>query len=292
MTSHNNSALSTATFVTPYAPDEAALPPNHVMVSRVGNQLVISGDDLANNIRLDQPAPGQVRVLPGAAGTMINGQAGPLTFTDVISVLVRLGGGDDTLTIAGAGQPFHLAGKLTIVGGTGNDTVNLINVAVDRNLAITDVGALRAVATLQDDTVGGNLTLQGPVQGTATPTLDHVQVNGLTQITTGAGDDAVTVNDSIFAGAFLLFTGAGDDHVTIQDQAGATTFGGPVQVNLGTGQNLLTLAPDVDDVVHLNGAWSVFDGGPDGSSRTASNGLLVGGAQPVFRNFTEVNQLD
>jgi hypothetical protein len=81
----------------------------------------------------------------------------------------------------------------------------------------------------------------------------RLRVNGRTLINTGGGVDTVTIDDSRFLGppptvfapfAFRLLTGAGGDTVNIDTTAATsftTQFGSTVQVNLGGGNDTLTL---------------------------------------------------
>src|SRR5262245_42176075 len=76
--------------------DDRIVPAN-ISTSLVMGNLTLT-DNGAVNVTIGQPAANQIRLTP-AAGTTINGQAGPVTIQGVTGNLsVNLGAGDDSLT--------------------------------------------------------------------------------------------------------------------------------------------------------------------------------------------------
>jgi hypothetical protein len=226
-----------------------------------GSTLVLTGDAAANSLVLDQPAAGLVRVGPGVlSATTINGQAGPVTFRGVTNLVANLNAGDDALVFDDGPGAFTLAGGISVNGGAGSSALDLHGVTA-ANLFLTALGGGDSVVNLTNvrTTVGG------------------------TQLLTGAGRDTVSIQDSTFNGAFVLATGAGDDTVAIQAAAGATRFHGLASVHLGTGANVLTLAPAADAAVDLFGPAWFLSAAP--GRRGASPGLHAAGPAPVFVNL-------
>jgi hypothetical protein len=238
---------------------------NNVTVQQIGTALIITGDNLSNNLTLDQPAFGQVRVAAGAVGTTVNGQATPQTFFGVSTVVVNANGGDDVVRILATQTDFFLPGALVVNGGLGNNqlltsTGNNHHVTIGANLNYTSVLGTSTLS-LTDTTVGGRFTVFTPTNLATTVTLTNVNVTGGgTSLVTGSGNDNVTINGSTFGGTFQLYTGLGNDTLNVQNTAGTTTFTGLVLANLGAGANTVGLATAAGSTVNLLG--TAFPFGP------------------------------
>ena len=87
-----------------------------VSVALQGSTLVVSGDELSNQIDVSQNDSGEV-IFTGRDSTTINGQA-EFSFTESFDrTLFELGGGDDEVVIDG----FEAGRELRFIGGNGDD---------------------------------------------------------------------------------------------------------------------------------------------------------------------------
>jgi hypothetical protein len=132
-------------------------------------------------------------------------------------------------------------------------------VLVHGNVTVKGAGAVSlTVGFVNADAglvVGKNLTVAG---GNADVVLaSKLTVGGSTTFAFGDGDNQVTINDSLFDGAFSLTTGAGADTVKLETFVGTTigtTFVGPVRMSLGSGNDVVNVAAASDakeEVVYL-----------------------------------------
>jgi hypothetical protein len=218
-----------------------------VAVSVVAGDLIIVGDALDNQIRIDQVglAAGEFRVT-GENLTSINGDSAPLVVSGVTrDVSIALGRQSDKLSVGGAAIPRDL--RISTAGG--KDVV-LLDV-------VTTAGQLRVNTGGGDDSVH----------------MVFVGVQGRTLIATAAGDDVVTREGSLFQGDSLVSTGAGDDTILTQE----STFEQTATVLAGSGKNLTTrraLVKDFDFRVGRQGWQAGFaDYDPDVHVIDAESGI-------------------
>lgn len=104
-------------------------------------------------------------------------------------------------------------------------------------------------------TVGKNLTITGGSDSELE--FSHLQVGGTTNLTLGNGGNEVTIDESLFIGAFNLKTNGGSNKFnldTISTDTLPTQFDNAVTFSLGTGSNLGYIATngDTQDVIFLN----------------------------------------
>jgi hypothetical protein len=153
------------------------------------------------------------------SGTLLDGEADPVTVTGVRNIHVNLGDGNDLVAVVGA----NIRGNLSVRAGVGDDRV----------LVGTGEGAAELEGLLPDDVA--------------------VKVRGSLSISTNGGADTVAV-DSTGATLLSINTGEDDDNVSLGAEAaeGATLSslndstarvraGGAVLVNLGAGNDGLNL---------------------------------------------------
>lgn len=137
------------------------------------------------------------------------------------------------------------------------------------NVTVTGTGAnsLRVGEDVRGTglVVGGRFALTSGGTAAATVTVNKLQVGGSTAISLGGGDNAVGIDESLFAGRFTLTTGAGNDTVNIETTAGtlaATVFERGALLSLGAGGNVLgmtaTLGGPVPDTGQVVVAWGTF----------------------------------
>ena len=181
--------------------------------------------------------------------TLIDGTNNSLTLTTVESVVggsgndnigadhelldAKLNGGEDTLTVTGAGgnditlvvdggedddivtlidgtnNSLTLTTVESVVGGSGNDTITV----TDGSLTSGDLGdgndriSLGAATTATIDGGLGSDTLTGSDQG------DTLRLTGFETVTAGTGNDDITITDNLGADIDL---GLGDDTLTLE----------------------------------------------------------------------------
>ncbi|HKB06278.1 MAG TPA: hypothetical protein VKD90_29050 [Gemmataceae bacterium] len=148
----------------------------------------------------------------------------------------------------------EVKGAVTVIGGWFNDqfatndqfkvgkTVSLTLNGGDNSVAIG--GGTNAVA------IGGGLTVKAGA-GIDTVALDHLTVAGATNLSLGAGNDSLQIeNGSTFTGAFTANLGTGDDGMSVAQNTaldgslGATTFTGAAKILAGAGNDTLALGLD------------------------------------------------
>jgi hypothetical protein len=182
----------------------------NVAVSVTDGDLIILGDALDNQIRIDQAglAAGQFRI-SGENLTSINGDAVPVVVSGVTrDVLATLGRQSDKLLLDGA--------------------------AVPRDLRVSTAGG-KDVVLLNDTTVGGQLRVNTG-GGDDSVHLLAVEVQGRTVIATAAGNDVVTRENSLFHGDSVIHAGPDNDTILTQQ----STFEDESTVLPDSGDNLVT----------------------------------------------------
>jgi hypothetical protein len=149
---------------------------------------------------------------------------------------------------------MEVLGNATFNNGTGSATTSFdgnnipLPDLIRGNLTVTGSGANTVtVGTAFHHTglvVGKNLTI---TTGAAADTLtfNKLEVGGATKLSLGNGNSSVTIDDSVFTGAFTLTTGAGIDVVKLDTTAGSsapTLFERPVLIAQGAGNDQVVRA--------------------------------------------------
>jgi large repetitive protein len=201
-----------------------------------GGILFVIGDAAANGVAIDPAAKG-VQV-SGDATTQINGQASPVVFENVKSLMINMKGGDDQVALGGgAAGVLAIPRDAWIALGSGADQLT-VNAQVGRRLTISGGSG--------DD----QITLSGSTIGRSA------------QIRTGDGADAVSVVDTSVAKDLAIRTGGDDDRSGEGDERTGDGEDGPsAPVALGTdvlvensqiGRNLLIHTGAGDDAVTID----------------------------------------
>jgi hypothetical protein len=199
---------------------------NNVTVRVDGSTLIITGDNVANQVALTQV--GGVFNVMGQGGTTINGQATAVAYPfpggrrGIKDVKIDLKAGDDILTV-GTHTPAptvlppisaHILGKLEINMGAGDDTVGIASTQVDGDTKINagaDVvnGDLVAIVFSQ---FGRNLEVNMPGTHGESFAIAGSSVRKEVELKTGAGADS-----ALFFGLTCdelnVETGGGNDDV-------------------------------------------------------------------------------
>lgn len=169
----------------------------NVVVDLHDGILRMIGDRQGNQIQIDQTGlpEGQFRIR-GADGTTINGQADDLILEGVQGVRVRLGSGDDILTL----QDCQIAGSVEVSLGHGSDEFNL------------NSGSAANIRILGGS--GGNV-------------FDFTNFDsGTVHLRTGGGQDHLTVDDITHLQQLIMNLGGGSDVFELASMPDRATLDG------------------------------------------------------------------
>jgi hypothetical protein len=151
--------------------------------------LIVTGDNSANQITVSQAATGQVTIT-GTGGTNVDGgTASTRSFTG--NLVIKLKGGNDTVSFD-LTNPIDLPHDLTVSYGP-KDTGTKVT-------QTTNAGA-------NDLIVGRNVAI-AYAAGTVTTTFDNLNVTGNVTVRHGAGDSAFTADSKAAAGVFAHIGGS------------------------------------------------------------------------------------
>ena len=235
-----------------------------VSVALSGSTLVVTGDDLSNQIEVSQNANGDV-LFTGLDSTTINGQ-NAFTFTqtfersrfelndgaDEVSFdgfeggreFRFLGGdGDDRLEATGVSARFY-----HVQGNDGDDAIQLSNSSTQRS-AYFHLGDGDDVLAVESFDAGRNFKVFG-----------------------NAGDDTFASNALTVDRKFRVNLGSGDDEALI---SGESDFGKSARVRLGSGNDFLGVLPGLNDATAIFNKRTVIDAGSD-------NDVVVADADSTF----------
>jgi hypothetical protein len=220
-----------------------------VNITQNGVNLVITGDADDDLITIVGTGDGEVTVF---ADTDSDGHADDYLgeYSGVKHIRVSLGNGDDDIRAYGV----DIAGHFTIDGGNGNDRVAVSEGFFGPN----DLGGNVSVDTGDGDDqvyiagteIDGKLTIDTGdgsdlvFVGDAFYTDGEVDVDGKTSISAGADDDVVVIgglDDDVRLGDVVLTAGEGDDYVLFRAAYGDTTIEGRTDINLGSGDDYLSV---------------------------------------------------
>jgi len=267
--------------------EERIAPAGAVTVAVHGGNLVITGDNLGNQILIDQDGldAGQVRIsslsLWGDSSdvTAINGSDVPIVISGVTGgIVANLRDGNDVLGVGymditsgdvAAGSRTVISGDLSVNMGNGDDWLLVLpGIDVLGNLSMSLGGGWDLVLLLGDDTVHGNFTVKGADGNDAVsclndindPPLEGITVHGSTVIADTGGDTDIFL-DGTFFGAVTVKTGGFTpwDHSVAnppgQELSLEGLFHQNVTVTRGGGSN----ETDIDKAV-FEGNVSIRDG--------------------------------
>ncbi len=242
-----------------------------------GGNLSVSGDSGSNVVSIVAGSNGSITVT--GDGTTINGSSAAFVMTgSPNNVTVRMGNGDDSVTMNGVG----LSGKLQLDGGRGNDRFEVRGVSADQCktaggsgndvfdfIDVTVFGKLDFRTNAGDDTVsvtrtsvGGDLKMQG-LSGNDLFCAEDVNIGRKLDLNMGSGsDDALIAGGVVVQGKTQARLGSGSDMLAVIPAAGsaASTLAGVVSVVAGSGNDQI----DFGDRVSLTrGVKATGSGGSD-----------------------------
>lgn len=195
-----------------------------------GSTLTITGDDLANEVRIVGTGAGNLSV-SGVNGTLINDLTEAVDFTAVSNLVVNLGDENDIATIIAA----DLAGFLFVNGGNGDDQLQFGELAGD-NQSFGNIVARMGEGNDAIRIDGNNFTVEQSFtallgNGNNTTDLDPANLDvGILTVVNGTGTDATEIGaGTTTAGLLTVFGGAGDNTTLLNGSmtvAGALTVAG------------------------------------------------------------------
>ena len=181
----------------------------------------------------------------------------------------------------------EIGGNVSLNLGLDSGTLNFDNyvssqpTVIRGNFTIKTAGALDLSVGKQYGKigmiVGKNFTVTSTSTAADNITLNKLSVLGATKLSLGDGDNVITIDDSVFSGAFSSTTGKGADTMKLETTAGSTfgtTFGGRVTINEGAGDDTLVrtgAGPDGNQFLFYHNTVIVHTGGNAGDTTTANN---------------------
>lgn len=264
-----------------------------------GHTLVITGDNLANNIQIIQNDDSNVLTVtaPGVNKTFDS--------DDITKVVINLQGGADTLTYTmGNGSDFENAKNIILQGGVGHDTATFDfhsngNTEIEAPLSVTvndlgffdadkvniTLGKVNDVDVLVKTRLGFgndtfNGTLKGDLQDDADVKFDLVDVNNFLLVFRGGNDSyKVTANDDVDIDEdasldVAIFGAAGND---LLEFAFRGEVDGLLKVRLDGGAGFDTVKANI-----------TLDDGSDGTL----DARLLGGANADALTFNLIDDSD
>jgi len=287
----------------------------NVSAVKAGSVLVLTGDDLANEVGVFRSAPGVIGVAGNA--TNINGSASTKTFTGINSIMADLRGGDDRLGLASslaaiqnlilgggsAADRLNLTGNVQIFAGGGNDTIGLA-VGLGGSLLI-DLGAGNDTAGIAHSNIAGSVQVLGQ-HGNDTIAMRNSSTSAVV-FNGGVGNDELLLIDSTVKFNVAIHGFDGTDSVTVSGVSAHDLL-----IDLGNGSDLLAVQG-----VNLRGSLIVLgglgndsiviDGGNNGGDMQlaeAENGVTASqiafdliinaglGSNQIYVGAAEVNEDD
>jgi len=251
-----------------------------------GGWLVVTGDDLGNQISIQNPSPGEYSVT-GSDGTTVTGS--PVAGVTK-RIKVDLKKGDDTVAVVGSGTAkFQVSGDVSIKTGADDDRIVIASLQAAGKVTLSSGNATAATGGDQvlvtDSEVGKNLSVNtgsghdkvGIGQGEPLDTMladfleemeldglgllpGPVDVQGKLSVATGKGNDDLMIGDCTVGGSVSANAGGGTDKLLVQ----STTVVGKASLNMGSGdEDYLGIQDNqVTGKVKLNGGsgkWDALD---------------------------------
>jgi hypothetical protein len=264
--------------------ESRAMMAGNVTVSVVDGNLMVTGDDASNGVKIEQATSDEFRVTTyslGGSATLLNGSTNnQQTFSGVrADVNVEMNGSYDEVTVKGlSSSQAIIPGNLKINGGNAPDNVtvvakvgsetsggyviilsanvNLSNTRMTKNLVLSGGSAL-----VDGVTVTGDVAITG-TDANDSLSIDALHAGGNVNIDSRKGRDFVRLAHlPVVTGDVRIVTGDGEDRVSI----GSLTAQN-LTVNLGAGPNHLSIFGDcaIGHQAHLFGGNQADDMTIDG----------------------------
>ena len=245
--------------------------------------LTVTGDNAANEIRIDADDAGRVRVFEGSSEVSIRSVLGTPTRASLKSIFVDARGGNDSITLERSLNTLDANGKLafaptaTLLGGHGNDTITPL------------IGGF--VAGIVGNPIVGNVVMDGGhgndfldsgfgndimIGGPGNDTLRWLPGTLIDVFEGGTGHDTAIIvgNDNNQGDDFVLSAGGAPGRVLFQ-----RTNLIPFFIDIGTTETILMQTQSGDDTITVNDLTGtdvvrvVADGGTGNDLITGVNQL-------------------
>lgn len=190
---------------------------NVVAVMTDGGDLMITGDRADNSIAITVGLGGEVTVT-GEGGTTINGGASASLAGLTDSVFLRMGDGNDTVSMTGV----TVAGTLRFDGGRGDNGLTLDATSVGSHLSVKNLMGRQSFSLLNASSVGGNVKVDNAQKGDTSVVIDSSTITGGLHVNNKDGTDTFTLKGSTVGQGVIVNNQKGDSVTTLD---GATITG-------------------------------------------------------------------
>lgn len=208
----------------------------NVTVSLDGDTLLVSGDELSNQIEVAQAANGDV-VFTGLDTTTINGLA-EFTFSETFDeTRFELNDGDDEVTLNG----FESGDEFRFLGGDGNDTLEANGVTAEF-FHIRGNDGDDAIQLVESSSRRSSFFFLG--DGDDVLAAVSFEAGRNFRVFGDSGDDTFTSNALSVDRKFRLSLGSGNDQALI---SGETNIERRARIRLGSGDDFLGVLPDLNE---------------------------------------------
>lgn len=261
-----------------------------VTIDLQGSSLIVTGDDVANQVEIAGDGSGNI-VVTGLNGETLTGDTS-VPRSDVRSIVIRLGDGADLASL----RRINIKGSITISAGRGQNTVNVGGspgnaVKVGQDLSVLTGGGLDTVnvtsaevgrtvrvitaqgndnVVIQNSSIGAglNVSLGSGVNDLA---LENLDVGRSLVVAAGVHVDTIALrNIDIADGVVAIATGAGNDVVEL-DGVDVRSL----NVSTGNGADELTLTSVTADAFYAN--MGKHNDRLQGSGSTFTRAIMDGG---------------
>jgi hypothetical protein len=259
----------------------------NVTVLLAGPSLYLTGDNLANELRIEGTGPGAFTVA-GVATSLGGVAAGTRNFTGITNIFLTMKDGNDTVTFVTA----ELPGLLSFNGGNQDDELLFGEFAAGDQ----SFGSISANLGNGNDTVRtngeSNLSIQSSFisnNGAGNNTIDldpEVSLNiGLISVLGGVGDDLFDLGTSTFEttttlGSVIFNAGAGTNRLFIDSDI--TVNGSLIYTGLGGNDFFYPGFDTNDDFLHVQGSVTLSLGNGNNEVRVESHETIIGGLLTVL----------
>ncbi len=202
--------------------------------------LVITGDDSANEIVVEEIGVDRIRV-QGRNGTQVNGGSSA-TFTVRDDVTINMKGGNDVVTVRNLNLDNYTHNDLVIDLGTGNDTLVVEQTDVSDDLNVYAGHGHDDIEILEVRTRDTFVTGE---YGNDDITIDEVTTHNTATIAGAENADTIEVRDSVIGNDLVIDGDAGADEVSVDGVDVADN----ISVDLGSGDDYSAVTrSDADDI--------------------------------------------
>lgn len=192
-----------------------------VEASVKGGNLLVRGGAGGCSVTIESKANGNVDVIPGK-DTTVNGQNATWSGVFTKSMDVRMGGGDDAVTIrstqpAGSfDSPTDVRKNLVVDMGFGVDVLRIDEMQISGSLTIKRGTGLEEQIRMDGSATDGNLTIGG-ANGKQLVELTGLLVRGRASIRSGDGFQSSVDLDACTAGVLKVVGGTDTDDICFAD---------------------------------------------------------------------------